>query len=133
MKKFNFAKYYDITEIARKYNTDYCENEKIHLCVDTWDFWLCRIVKGYNSEYEKEEGSFLVERNKIAKEYKGENILSHQDIQNVLEQDDFCNWDYKQYFSLEECIEAIDGGYGINQVEWEETDDEIISEKFKII
>lgn len=34
--------------------------------MDTNDFWISRINKGYNEEYELERGKYLVERNKFS-------------------------------------------------------------------
>ena len=34
--------------------------------MDTNDFWICRILKGYNEEYEQDENMYLVERNKFS-------------------------------------------------------------------
>ncbi len=69
-----FAKYYDASKIVDEmqnieeldnYPTD---NEKFHgiyVCMDTNDFWICRILKGYDEEYERNDNKYLVERNKI--------------------------------------------------------------------
>lgn len=37
--------------------------EGIYVCMDTNDFWISRINKGYNEEYEQEEGKYLVMSN----------------------------------------------------------------------
>lgn len=71
-----FAKYYNVTELVddmqKKEEIDSYptgENDKfvgVYVCMDTNDFWISRINKGYNEEYEREEGKYLVERNKFS-------------------------------------------------------------------
>jgi len=70
-----FAKYYDVSKIVEEMqskeeiNCYPTGNEKFHgiyVCMDTNDFWICRILKGYDEEYEKHENKYLVERNKIS-------------------------------------------------------------------
>jgi hypothetical protein len=70
-----FAKYYNVSEIVEKMQ----ENEEIYcyptgdskflgvyVCYDTNDFWISRINKGYNENYEEDDNKYLVERNKIS-------------------------------------------------------------------
>lgn len=70
-----FAKYYEVSNIV----DDMMEKNEIdcyptgddkfcgvYVCMDTNDFWISRINKGYNEEYEQEDGKYLVERNKIS-------------------------------------------------------------------
>ena len=66
-----------------------------------------------NEEYEKEEGSILVERQNIQKESKQQN-LSLSKVINIIKEDDFSNWDIKEYKDMESAIKDIDGGHGIN-------------------
>lgn len=40
--------------------------EGVYVCMDSNDFWISRINKGYNEDYEKEDDKYLVERNKIS-------------------------------------------------------------------
>ena len=70
-----FAKYYEISRIVDDmmeknevdcYPTGDNKFEGVYVCMDTNDFWISRINKGYNEEYEREEGKYLVERNKIS-------------------------------------------------------------------
>lgn len=117
MKTLEFAKYYDITELAKNYNPDYVSYEKIYICVDTWDFWIARIAKDLNEDYETEEGSYLLERNKIGKEMRSQMLRTKTQIESVLDEDDFGNWDFEQVYSLEEAIELIDDGFGIGTIE----------------
>lgn len=144
-----FAKYYNVTNIVKKLmneekiSSDWEQySNGVYVCMDTHDFWICRILEGYNDEYEQEEGSWLVERNKICKydlisfiEENAEkkfNVKNRQDrdrifdniftdklIEWVIKYDDeqgLENWDNLQEYSLEECVNAIDGGYGIVEI-----------------
>lgn len=70
-----FAKYYDVSKIVDDMQTKeeiygYPTGEDkfigIYVCMDTNDFWICRILKGYNEEYEQDENMYLVERNKFS-------------------------------------------------------------------
>ena len=112
--KFEFAKYTEITDFALKVNPQY-KNEgyvRFFICPDVWDFWFIRILEGYGEGYEKEVGSFILERNKIPMDVKGEN-LSIRKLRNIIEEDDGSNWDYEQSYDLEELIDMLDDGFGI--------------------
>ena len=70
-----FAKYYDISKIVEEmqskeeidcYPTGDDKFYGVYVCMDTNDFWISRINKGYNEEYEPDDGKYLVERNKIS-------------------------------------------------------------------
>lgn len=70
-----FAKYYDISSIVEKMQNDgeidsYPRGKDkfsgVYVCMDTNDFWISRINKGYNEEYEPDDEKYLVERNKIS-------------------------------------------------------------------
>ena len=70
-----FAKYYDVSKIVDDMQTKeeiygYPTGEdkfiSIYVCMDTNDFWISRILKGYNEEYEQDENMYLVERNKFS-------------------------------------------------------------------
>ncbi|HCL4455201.1 TPA: hypothetical protein N2D10_003228 [Clostridium botulinum] len=141
-----FAKYYKATNKLNKlleqkkvfsYTKDYCTD--LFICEDTHVFWICRILEGYNEEYEKEDEKWLVERNKIDKydfigfveeKYKEKFIVrNRQDRDNIINSlDDSSikenvilfdddqgleNWDNYECNSYEEAISIIDGGHGI--------------------
>lgn len=70
-----FAKYYNVSNLVEEmkkaeeidgYPTGDDKFEGVYVCMDTNDFWISRINKGYNEEYEREDGKYLVERNKIS-------------------------------------------------------------------
>lgn len=116
--KFEFARTTDVTKYALSDNFGYTQNgySKIFVCPDVWDTHVLRILEGFNEDYEECENKVLVEWNQIPHDYKGQNI----DIKRLdwlLEEDsiDLSNWDYKCYNSIEDAIESIDQGYGINK------------------
>lgn len=70
-----FAKYYDATNIVDEmmqkkeidsFPTGDDKFEGVYVCMDTNDFWICRINKGYNEDYEKDDDKYLIERNKLS-------------------------------------------------------------------
>jgi hypothetical protein len=143
----DFAKYYNVTNKLNKMLKEgklnsYEEGlyKGLYICEDTHDIWISRILEGYNSEFEKEDGKWLVERNKISKydlceflkdkkkddskidnrqsrDFYIDNCFELDDIiENIILMDDangLEGWDNYEADSLEEAIEAIDGGYGI--------------------
>jgi len=117
MEKFDFAKYYDITDIAKKRNKEYNTYEKIFLCVDTNDFWLARIQKDINKDYAIEKGKWLVERDKINKHSKAQSIEKLEDIYKIADNDEFENWDIFERESLEDCLELLNGGFGLGEIQ----------------
>jgi hypothetical protein len=75
MIRMEFAKYYNVSNLVEKmqkaeeidcYPTDKDKLEGVYVCMDTNDFWISRINNGYNEEYDREDGKYLVERNKIS-------------------------------------------------------------------
>ena len=114
---FEFAKFTEVTSLAHKVNSEYKSNNytRIFLCPDVKDIWLARILEGYNKDYEQEIGSFILERNKV--DLAIPRLLNENIAQCILEEDDFSNWDYYCFKSMEECIEALDDGYGILNLE----------------
>lgn len=70
-----FAKYYNVTKLVndmqKKEEIDTYPMEEdtkfagVYVCMDTNDFWISRISKDVNEDYDYEEGTYLVERNLI--------------------------------------------------------------------
>jgi len=111
-----FAKYYEITELAKEVNPDmFNEYEKIFICSDTNTFWLAKILADYNEDYEPSIGTYMLERNNIEKSFKGEQ-LSLIDLNNLLIEDDGSNWDNLQCDSLEDALDNLDSGYGLGEI-----------------
>jgi hypothetical protein len=111
---FEFAKYTEVTDFAHKINPNYINEGYIRffICPDVWDFWFVRVLENINEDYEHEGGSFLLERNKIEMNKKGES-LTFGKLKRIIEEDDGSNWDMEQGFDLEELIDNLDDGFGI--------------------
>lgn len=84
---------------------------RFFICPDVNDYWFVRIIGGVNEDYEKEEGSFLIERNNIPKAKK-ENLTLRK-VKKIIEEDDCSNWDTLQGFDLEQLIDELDCGFGM--------------------
>lgn len=112
--KFEFAKYTEITEFAFKVNPQYKEGGfvRFFICPDVWNFWFVRVLEGFNEEYEREEGSYILERNKIEMDTKGQN-LTFSKLRRIIEEDDASNWDFQQGFDVEELVDMLDDGFDI--------------------
>lgn len=70
-----FAKYYDVSEIVNQmqvneeidgYPSGEYKFKGVYICMDTNDFWISRINKGYDEDYNQNENKYLVERNRIS-------------------------------------------------------------------
>lgn len=70
-----FAKYYDVSDIVEQMQVNeeidgYPSGEDkfkgVYVCMDTNDFWVSRILKGYDEDYNQNENKYLVERNRIS-------------------------------------------------------------------
>lgn len=118
MYKFEFAKYTEITELCFTNNISYKSEGYVRffICQDVWDFWFVRILQGFNEEYEKDDVSYILERNKIPMKYKGEKLTISKVI-NIINDDDYSNWDINQSYNLDVLIGIIDNGYGINNLQ----------------
>ena len=116
--KFEFARYTEITDYAFKLNPSY-KNEgyvRFFICPDVYDFWFVRILKG--QEYDEDEGYFInednyiLERNKIEMDRKGENLTLSK-LKKIIEEDDGSNWDLQQDGDIHTLIDMLDDGFGI--------------------
>lgn len=114
--KFEFAKYTEITDLAFEVKPSYKNDGYIRffICTDVNDFWFVRVLENTNEEYAIEEGVFLLERNNIGKT-KTE-TLNINKVKKLIEEDDLSNWDIQQYDTMEELIEDLDAGFGINNL-----------------
>ena len=153
-----FAKYYNVSSFLKKmvengeitYPINDGNYQGIYICMDTNDFWICRILKGHDENYEINPNKFLVERNKFSNEEVIEKICEkfnrrfptitkkdnsytiriklHRFIDRSTtkqickavilldDEDGLSNWDCCEANSLEECIDIIDDGFGIEQM-----------------
>jgi hypothetical protein len=113
--EFKFAKYTEITDLALEVNPEYKKAgyTRIFICPDVWDYWLVRILPNYNEEYEPEEGVHILERNKVEKLHRGEELTMRK-LKAILIEDDFSNYDLETGHHIEDMItDMIDGGFGI--------------------
>lgn len=112
--KFEFAVATNVTEYAKKHFPHYEGYHSIYVCLDVWDYHIYRILEGYNAEYEKEEGSILVEHEKIEKPYRDAG-LDMKILHDVLDEDmGLGNWSVEQAFDIADAVDMIDGGFGVN-------------------
>jgi|DEB19_MinimDraft_2_1074335.scaffolds.fasta_scaffold24575_2 hypothetical protein len=115
---FEFAKYTEITDYAFKVNPSYKNDKYVRffICQDVWDFWFVRILKGY--ENDEEEGyvenpdNYILERNKIEMDRKGQKLTLSK-VKQIIEEDDGSNWDLQQGYDIEELVDMLDEGFGI--------------------
>lgn len=70
-----FAKYYEATNVVEDmlnkkeidcYPTGEDKFLGVYVCMDKSDFWVCRILKGYDENFEHDDNKYLVERNQIS-------------------------------------------------------------------
>jgi len=112
--KFEFAKATDITEFTKKnFKGMYDEYEKIYIVPDNNDYHILRILKGFGHDYEPDSNKVILEHQMIGKAKK-DTINSMRKIETILEEDDGGNYNYFVKDNVAECIEIIDGGFGIN-------------------
>lgn len=123
--KFEFAKYTEITDFAFEVNPNY-KNEgyvRFFICQDVWDFWFVRILKGYesveNEGYVENEGNYILERNKISMDKKGQKLTLLK-VREIILEDYGSNWDLQQGEDIDELIDMIDNGFGINNLKEKE-------------
>ena len=105
--EFKFGIYTEVTDYALKHNPEYEKSNYIRffICSDTYDFWYCRILKDFNEDYNEEVGSYLLERNKIPNDFKGQ-LMNEYLLRKIVEEDSFENWDLKQSYDLDELIDV---------------------------
>lgn len=106
--KLEFAKFVEVTSFAKKYNDEYESYERIFICKDSKNNWICRILKGYNKEYEKDENCYLIEREKCPSYNNALDTIKYD-----VEESCFSNWDIFEKYDMNECVEFLDSGYGI--------------------
>ena len=114
--KLEFGKYTEITKFAKSVNEEFFgQYEKVYICPDTQNWWLSCILKGYNSEYERDDRACLIERDSI--DYETERLLpkylTFKNVKKIVEEWEGECWDNTQVSTLEEAIDIIDGGFGI--------------------
>lgn len=116
-----FAKFYDITELAKKIDTSkYGEYEKVFVCLDVRDVWIARLVDGVRYEedegYVTDETSKILERNNLPKDSKSQGIDSLEELTEFLEADDLSNWDCYNVLTVKDAEEMLDDGFGLGEL-----------------
>lgn len=117
IKPLEFAKYYDVTDIAKK-TGQYNDFYKVFICSDTHTFWIARIVLGVNSEYETKENGVIIEREDVDKDFKGDGIDSLAKLVKLLSDSDFDNYDVVDATDVKDAIEMLDNSFGICKIEF---------------
>lgn len=116
--EFEFAKYTEITDYALKVNPNYKDEGfvRFFICQDVWDFWFVRILKGYEDDedegYIENEDNYILERNKIEMDKKGQKLTLSK-LKQIIQEDDGSNWDLQQGYDIEKLIDMLDDGFGI--------------------
>lgn len=105
----HFGKYVEVTEFAKQHNPEFKTYERIFVCRDTHDYWIAMINKDVNEDFETQEGTWLIERNKIS----NYGIRSHRRAVIKHADEGFEGWDSYEADSLEEALEVIDGCHGV--------------------
>ncbi len=116
--KFEFAKYTDVTTVAKKMDKEfYGQYEKVLICPDVKSVWVAKILKGYDEDYNVSEDSILIERNKIDEYSAKHSKVLKADLfgSRVLQADidDDCNWDVEPYDDIEDALDKLSDGFGI--------------------
>lgn len=110
-----FGKYTEVTTLAKKVNPEMFENlHRIFVCPDARNFWLARIVKDTNEDYDHQEGKWMLERNLV--EFDDLPFGKDKTVKNVkalLKDDSGDNFDCYECDSEEEALEKISDTFGI--------------------
>ena len=86
--------------------------KRLFICPDVNNFWLVRILKGFDEDYEEDNDSYILERTGLYMEVKGQS-LNCLLLKELLLEDDFINWDMYVSYDLKELLDRVDDGYGI--------------------
>lgn len=115
--EFRFAQYTEVTDLVFEMYPSLKDDgyERFFICPDTNDYWVCRIIKGFDDEYSEDADSYLLERNKIGRWHDKGLDYTLSRIKKVITMDfeDGGNWDYQQSYDVNKLIEMVDGGFGI--------------------
>ena len=86
MDSFRLGHVYDVTDYYHKNNGN--DFERYYICADVLDFHIYRIVLGYNSEYEEEEDTKLIEQTDIDKR----DVIEYMKNERIAFVDDSKDW-----------------------------------------
>lgn len=115
MAKTKFGIYVECTTLAKKLDKYdmYLGVHSVWVCRDTHDYWIAKVHENLNDEYESEEGTWLIERNKIDHEHIGSNSPTDLSRAIKLDLDDGCNWDNFQCDSYVNVIDVLSQSFGV--------------------
>ncbi len=68
MRHFELGHVYDVTEYVKENEQVLAGYTKYYVTADVWDFHVYRILEGFNSEYEEEPTTKLIEQGDISKQ-----------------------------------------------------------------
>lgn len=141
-----FAKYYNVKNKVNEminegklsaYQKDHYKG--LFVCMDTNRFLICRVLEGYDKNYKKVDGAWLIEQNEISqynfinyiksklklntnandrteRDFVLERLSLREIIESILIMDDFDgleNSDTLECKNYKECLDVIDDGFGI--------------------
>ena len=116
--KLEFTKYTEVTTRAKEIKSDFFkEYEKVFVCPDVHNFWISKILVGYNENYEKQDDCVLIERNNID-DYTAHHlkIFSPETLVDMVikaDSEDGCSWDALECDSVEDAINQLEDGFEI--------------------
>ena len=120
--KLEFGKYTKCTKLANKIDEEFFKQyEAVLICPDVQNFWVAKILVGWNEDYEQEEGAVLIERNNID-DYSARHLkpYDHDAIAKKvlkLDSEDGSNWDMLACESVKDAYEQLADIFGINEEE----------------
>ena len=117
-QKFRLGHNYDVTEYVKQFSYYASDSlAKYYICNDVWDFHIYRIIVGFNSEYDEEPRTKLIEQTDVSKQEVREAVeedlnmgIVCGDIRNfpsVLINADFEDMGFK---SIIKSVVDLDGG-----------------------
>ena len=95
---FRLGHNYDVSEYYKDKMGDFTSCAKYYICADVYDFHVYRIIVGYNSEYEKEPRTKLIELHDISK----------RDVLEAVEKDLNMTIAYRDIRDFPKCLTDVD-------------------------
>lgn len=122
--RVEFLQVYDVTELVEKKLSSLpcymdAKYSSVFIQEDVHDFHVYRVQEGYNTDYEPEEGVYLTEYNRVSRYDIPPHLEGIDKLFSVLKADDregLSNWEAYESYDYEDCVDLIDGGYGIKKL-----------------
>lgn len=113
---FSFAKATEVTDLAFRVNSEYktIGYSRIFIVPDVLDYHVLRVLPNVGDNYESVVGKFILEYNMVPKSRTETPSIAR--ISKILSEDEFDNWSYFVFDSIEEVLDRVDQGYGINNL-----------------